>query len=60
MKSDKGRMPLGLRIIDWVLTVFWCHIIGDHCWCFDWTLHVPYYGTGHEQCVDCGLIRVKP
>lgn len=34
--------------------------LGFHLWFYRELLHVPYYGTGHHQCLTCGLVKVKP
>lgn len=52
--SDRGAFVLG-----WLLQRIAC-VVGLHAWMFDESLAVAFYGTGHEQCLVCGLVRVKP
>jgi hypothetical protein len=49
----------------WAYTFGWClHrlacFVGRHEWVLDPNLRVPFYTGIHEQCLLCGLIKVRP
>lgn len=52
--------PLWFRVIDWLFVLLACRVLGQHMWIHRELLYVPFYGYGHQQCQDCGLIRVRP
>lgn len=46
-------------LLGWVICRALC-FVGVHAWVYTPGLYVPLYGSGHEQCVMCDLIKVKP
>lgn len=46
-------------LLGWVVDKVTC-ALGMHLWFYRELLHVPYYGTGHWQCLTCERVKVKP
>jgi len=50
----------GAYVFGWCVQRIALCPLGFHDWMFDEDVRVPFYGSGHEQCIVCGLIKVKP
>ncbi len=59
MKLSFRQDPDPFYRFGWLIRRAMC-VVGWHLWHYDWKLRVPYYGSGHEQCFTCGIVRVKP